>query len=102
AGRAAVSVRSLYATWGNKRNLLPAVMESAVTGDDDVPLEAAGQPLAILTATLDPGDAKDPRRLLAHLVHPYRLLAERAAVGWQTYPDGAALGPRIAADLPPP
>jgi hypothetical protein len=37
-----------------------------------------------LTATLDPADAAAPRRLLAHLVHQYRLLAERAAVGWQT------------------
>jgi AcrR family transcriptional regulator len=98
ADRAAVSVQSLYSNWGNKRNLLRAVMESAVTGDDDVPLEAAGQPLATLTATLDPSDAKDPRRLLAHLVHQHRLLAERAAVGWQTYRDGAAMDPDIAAD----
>jgi hypothetical protein len=73
-------------------------MESALTGDDDVLLDAAGQPMAALTATLDPGDAKDPRRLLAHLVHQYRLLAERASVGWQTYRDGAAIDPDIAAD----
>jgi AcrR family transcriptional regulator len=98
ADRADVSVQSLYSNWGNKRNLLRAVMESAVTGDDDVPLEAAGQPLAILTASLDPGDAKDPRRLLAHLARQYRLLAERAAVGWQTYRDGAAMDPDIADD----
>jgi hypothetical protein len=51
-----------------------------------------------LVATLDPGDAKDPHRLLAHLSHQYRLLAERAAVGWQTYRDGAAIDPDIAAD----
>jgi AcrR family transcriptional regulator len=98
AERADVSVQTLYSNWGNKRNLLRAVMESAVTGDDDVPLEAAGQPPRNLTATLDPGDAKDPRRLLAHLVHQYRLLAERSAVGWQTYRDGAAIDPDIAAD----
>lgn len=98
AERADVSVQTLYSNWGNKRNLLRAVMEGALTGDDDVPLEAAGQPLAVLTATLDPGDAKDPCRLLAHLVHQYRLLAERAAVGWQTYRDGAAVDPDIAAD----
>lgn len=98
AERADVSVQTLYSNWGNKRNLLHAVMASALTGEDDVPLEDAGLPLANLTATLDPGDAEDPRRFLAHLVHQYRLLAERAAVGWQTYRDGAAVDPGIAAD----
>jgi AcrR family transcriptional regulator len=95
--RADVSVQTLYSNWGNKRNLLRAVMESSVTGDDDLPL-VAGQPPAILVATLDPGDATDPRRLLAHLSHQYRLLADRAAVAWQTYRDGAAVDPDIAAD----
>ena len=97
AERADVSVQTLYSNWGNKRNLLRAVMESAVTGDDDIPL-VAGQPPAIIVATLDPDDAKDPRRLLAHLSHQYRLLAERSAVGWQTYRDGAGVDPDIAAD----
>ena len=97
AERADVSVQTLYSNWGNKRNLLRAVMESSVTGDEDVPL-VAGQPPAIITATIDPGDAADPRRLLAHLSRQYRLLAERAAVGWQTYRDGAAVDPDIAAD----
>jgi AcrR family transcriptional regulator len=97
AERADVSVQTLYSNWGNKRNLLRAVMESAVTGDDDIPL-VAGQPPAIIVATLDPDDAKDPRRLLAHLSHQYRLLAERSAVGWQTYRDAAGVDPDIAAD----
>ena len=97
AERADVSVQTLYSNWGNKRNLLRAVMESAVTGDENIPL-VAGQPPAIIVATLDPGDAKDPRRLLAHLSHQYRLLAERSAVGWQTYRDGAGVDPDIAAD----
>lgn len=57
-----------------------------------------GEPPAILTATLSPGEADDPRRLLAHLVRECRLLAERAAVGWQSYRDGAAMDPDIAAD----
>lgn len=98
AERAGVSVQSLYNLWGGKRNLLQAVMASALTGEDDVPLESAGLPLAVLTATLDPADAADPRRLLAHLVRQYRLLAERAAVGWQTYREAAAVDPDIAAD----
>src|ERR1700674_3047781 len=38
AERADVSVQTLYSNWGSKRNLLRAVMESAVTGDDDTPL----------------------------------------------------------------
>jgi AcrR family transcriptional regulator len=97
AERADMSVQTLYSNWGNKRNLLRAVMESSVTGDEDVPL-VAGQPPAIITATLDPGDAGDPRLLLAHLSHQYRLLAERSAVGWQTYRDGAGVDPDIAAD----
>jgi AcrR family transcriptional regulator len=97
AERADVSVQTLYSNWGNKRNLLRAVMESAVTGDENIPL-VAGQPPAIIVATLDPDDAKDPRRLLAHLSHQYRLLAERSAVGWQTYRDGAGVDPDIAAD----
>jgi AcrR family transcriptional regulator len=97
AERADVSVQSLYSNWGNKRNLLRAVMESSVTGDEDVPL-VPGQPPAVITAALDPEDAKDPRRLLGHLSRQYRLLAERAAVGWQTYRDGAAVDPDIAAD----
>lgn len=98
AGRAGVSVQTLYNDCGGKRHLLRAVMGAALTGEDDVPLEAAGMPLAVLTATLDPGAAAEPPRLLAHLVHQYRLLAERAALGWQTYRDGAAVDPDIAAD----
>jgi len=97
AERADVSVQTLYSNWGNKRNLLRAVMETSVTGDDDVLMEA-GQPPAVILAGLGPEDARDPGRLLAHLVHQYRLLAERAAVGWQTYRDGAAIDPDIAAD----
>src|SRR5215471_14435238 len=97
AERADVSVQTLYSNWGNKRNLLRAVMESSVTGDEDVPL-VPGQPPAVITATIDPRDAADPRKVLAHLSHQYRLLAARAAVGWQTYRDGAAVDPDIAAD----
>jgi AcrR family transcriptional regulator len=97
AERAGVSVQSLYSNWGNKRNLLRAVMESAVTGDVDASLEP-GEPPAILLSSIDPATANDARALLAHLVHQYRLLAERCAVSWQAYRDGAAVDPDIAAD----
>ena len=94
AERADVSVQTLYSNWGNKRNLLRAVMESSVTGDGDLPL-VPGQPPAVFADLPDGGSATDPGRLLAHLSHQYRLLAERAAVGWQTYRDGAAVDPDI-------
>ncbi len=97
AERADMSVQTLYSNWGNKRNLLRAVMESSVTGDDDMSL-VPGQPPDFITAALEPEDIADPRRLLAHLSRQFRLLAERAAVGWQTYRDGAAVDPDIAAD----
>src|ERR1700728_275338 len=63
AGRAGVSVQSLYNDWGNKRNLLQAVLESAVTGDDDVSL-TPGKPPAVIIASLSPDDDADPRRLV--------------------------------------
>ena len=97
AERADVSVQTLYSNWGNKRNLLRAVMESSVTGDDDLPL-VPGEPPAVFAGLPESPGAADPGRLLAHLSHQYRLLAERAAVGWQTYRDGAAVDPDIAAD----
>jgi AcrR family transcriptional regulator len=96
AERADVSVQTLYSNWGSKRNLLRALMENAVTGDD-APLEH-GQPPGAFQAAFGRHDADDPRRLLAHLTHQYRLLAERAAVGWQTYRDASAVDPDIAAD----
>ncbi len=97
AGRAGVSVQSLYNDWGNKRNLLEAVLQRAVTGDDEAAL-TPGKPPEVITAALGPEDGADPRRLLAHLARQYRLLAERSAVGWQTYRDAAATDPDIAAD----
>lgn len=97
AGRAGVSVQSLYNDWGNKRNLLEAVLQTAVTGDADTML-TPGQPPPVIVATLSAEDAAEPRRLVAHLARQYRLLAERAAVGWQTYRDAAATDPDIAAD----
>ena len=97
AGRAGVSVQSLYNDWGNKRNLLEAVLQRAVTGDDEAAL-TPGKPPEVITVALGAEDGAHPRRLLAHLARQYRLLAERAAVGWQTYRDAAATDPDIAAD----
>ena len=60
--------------------------------------QEAGQPPGVMTATLAPGDAADPGRLLARLSHQFRLLAGRAAIGGQTYRDAAATGHGIGAD----
>ena len=47
AERADVSVQTLYSNWGNKRNLLRAVMVSSVTGDEDRPLVAGAAPAGV-------------------------------------------------------
>ena len=78
AERADVSVQTLYSNWGNKRNLLRAVMESSVTGDEDVPL-VAGRPPAVITATIDPADAADPAQAAGPPEPP--VPAARRAVG---------------------
>jgi AcrR family transcriptional regulator len=102
AERAGVSVQSLYSNWGSKRNLLRALFEDAVAGEDEAPhagQPSDGQPPAVMTATLDPAEAADPRKLLAQLSHQHRLLAERAAVAWQAYREAAGGDQEVAADL---
>ena len=97
AERADVAVQTLYHAWGSKRELLRAVMETAVTGEDEVGVQASVLPVPLLSG-LDPDDAADPKKLLAHLVHSFRLLAERAASAWLTYRDAAGVDPDVAAD----
>src|ERR1700721_667355 len=58
AGGAGVSVQSLYNDWGNKRNLLEAVLQTAVTGDDEASL-TPGKPPEVITATLGLDDGAD-------------------------------------------
>lgn len=96
AERAEVAVPTLYSAWGSKRALLRAVMSQAVTGHDDG--FAAGRDPAELLGS--PGQARDADAtgFLAHLAHRYRHIAERSAVGWKTYRDGAAVDPKIDAD----
>jgi AcrR family transcriptional regulator len=97
ADRAGVSVQTLYHSWGSKRDLLRGVLELAVTGQEEGSLDE-GAVRATLLATLDPEDAKDPTRLLAHLVRGFRVLAERSASVWGTYRDAAAVDADIASD----
>jgi len=97
ADRADVSVQTLYHAWGSKRDLLRGVLELAVTGQEEGSLHE-GAVRAQLLASIDPEDAADPERLLAHLVHGFRVLAERAASVWGTYRDAAAVDADIASD----
>ena len=97
ADRADVSVQTLYHSWGSKRDLLRGVLELAVTGHEEGSLDE-GAVRRTLLATIDPEDAKDPERLLAHLVHGFRALAERSAGVWGTYRDAAAVDADIASD----
>ena len=62
------------------------------------PLSTRAPSGANLLATIDPDDAKDPERLLVHLVHGFRVLAERSASVWGTYRDAAAVDVDIASD----
>ena len=96
AERAGVSLQTLYSAWGSKRALLRAVMETAVTGTEEPDGSVgAGQVLAPFAAV---ATTDDPPSVVGHLAHQFRLLAERAAVGWQNYRDAAAGDPDIASD----
>jgi AcrR family transcriptional regulator len=96
AERAGVSLQTLYSAWGSKRALVRAVMETAVTGVDEPDrLLEAGQVPAPFAADAADGD---PRSVVGRLAHQFRLLAERAAVGWRNYRDAAAVDPDVASD----
>lgn len=97
AARADVAVQTLYSAWGSKRALLRAVMETAVTGTD-AGFEYGDDPVAALRAAIPADIASDPVRYLAFVAKQFRTLAERAATGWQTYRDAAAVDADIAAD----
>jgi len=97
ADRADVSVQSLYSAWGSKRALLRGVMEAALFGADEAPEDLEQLPLNLLRRVPEEAVA-DPERLIAGLVHQFRLLTERASTAWQTYRDASAVDPDIAAD----
>ena len=61
AERADVSVQTLYSNWGNKRNLLRAVMESSVTGVDDLTLVPGLPAAGRRTGTAPPSTLTSPR-----------------------------------------
>ncbi len=101
AERAGVSLQSLYSSWGSKRALLRAMMETAVTGQDEPDARVdAGQVPASFAGVSRFGEGKvaDAGAFLDYLVHQFRLLVERAAVPLQNYREAAVVDPEAAAD----
>lgn len=94
--RADVSVQSIYSSWGNKRGLLRGMLESQLISEQHGEVNPENMPVAML-ADFDPAGA-GPRELIAHVTHQFRLLTERAAVGFQTYAQAAAIDPEAEAD----
>lgn len=96
AERANVAVQTLYSAWGSKRELLRGVMETAVTGDDDSVFDDTPPVIPMLRAPTE--IRSDGVAYLRYVAHEFRVLAERATVGWQTYRDAAAIDPDAAKD----
>jgi AcrR family transcriptional regulator len=97
ADRADVAVQTVYHAWGSKQAMLRAMLEQAIT-DHDAGFEPNRDLREPLAGDLDPADAADPERLLAHIAHRFAVLADRAAIAWQTYRDAAGVDPVIAAE----
>ena len=97
AERANVAVQTLYASWGSKRALLRGVMETSITGNDDT-MFGDTSPVAPLLRAVPAEVRGDAAAFIRHLAHEFRVLAERATVGWQTYRDAAAVDPEAAED----
>jgi AcrR family transcriptional regulator len=95
ATRAGVTVQTLYLAWGSKRALLRAYMEAALAGNDETSYPQARPDM--ITDLLD-GTLDDPAAIIRQIGVLYRQIAERAALGWRLYRDGAASDPEIAAD----
>ena len=96
AGRAEVAVPTLYSAWGSKRALLRGVMGAAVTGED-TGFDADHVNRSKVMSLVDP-PVPDGAAFIAMLARGYRMIAERSAVGWTTYRDGAAVDKDIAED----
>ena len=97
AERANVAVQTLYSSWGSKRALLRGVMETSITGDDDA-MFGDTPPIAPMLRAVPAEVRGDGAAYLRHVAHEFRVLAERATIGWQTYRDAAAVDPEAAQD----
>jgi AcrR family transcriptional regulator len=97
AGRAGVTVQTLYLAWGSKRELLRAYLEAALSGQPVVPA-AAELPRLITAELADAGAGAGADLVIARMVRLYCQIAQRAALAWQLYREAAASDPAIAED----
>jgi AcrR family transcriptional regulator len=87
AQRAGVTLQTLYLAWGSKRALLRAYMESTLASTAGPP-DRIGDRFAGMPA----------HEVIAGLAALVGEIANRSAVGWKLYRDGAAIDPEIARD----
>jgi AcrR family transcriptional regulator len=98
AGRAGVSLQTLYLAWGSKRQLLRAFMEQGLSGSPTAVTDDTWADMARTRLLADlPGDP-DPQTYVRAMARFFRATAERAVLGWQLYRDAAAVDPEVRAD----
>lgn len=96
AERAGVSLQTLYAAWGSKRDLLRAHLEYVMTGSATAVTDGRWVPQVRAEVGGDPDP--DPVASLRALAAFFRSLAGRVGPVWRLYRDAAAVDPEIAAD----
>jgi TetR/AcrR family transcriptional regulator of autoinduction and epiphytic fitness len=89
AAEAGVAAQTVYAAMGNKRDILQAVIESTVRGDEEVPVTAG-------TRWREMEAEADPRAKLAQFVRIHREICEREAEFFAVLEVAAAVDPGIA------
>jgi len=90
AARAGVSPETVYATFGNKRSLLSALIDVSMAGDD------APVPILERTWVQDLRDEPDPQRRVKLLARNGRLILERVTPIHEVLRGAAAADPEIA------
>jgi AcrR family transcriptional regulator len=90
AAGAGVSPETVYATFGNKRALLSALLDVTMAGDDD-PVPILERPWVRQLR-----DEQDPRAALRLLARNGRLILERTAPVYEVLRGAAAADPEIA------
>jgi AcrR family transcriptional regulator len=91
AERAGVAVQTVYAVFGNKRELLRQLIESAITGDDEaVPITERPEAQAVAAEP-------DPRRRAELDATMSRSITERVAPVLRVAAEAAASDPELAA-----
>ena len=95
AQRADVAVQTVYAVFGNKRELVRQLIENAITGDDDpTPVTQRAESLAIAAEP-------DPRRRAQLDAAMSRAITERVAPTLRAAREAAASAPEPARTLEP-